>query len=489
MARLIIVSGPGAGTEHLLEGGRTSIGRDPANTIVIGDSLVSKRHAEIIRDEDGGLRIVDVGSSNGTLVNDRQVVEHRLSHNDEVQLGESLLRFESEAAPAVDDGAKTVFIDDAATRLSFPSDAVEAARSPRPPSGGAEPDSTIYISDDDGPAQAAPYPPAPVAEPVPRLRKKQTNLPVMPILLAFIAVMIIIGCLLTWKVVQRTRGEQAPTAAETETAAVPDGGGSAAEDGAGSVPPTLVEEENLIAEPLESTAPVRTAPAPVTGSRTGQAAAPPRTTAPQTVAPPPATSPPPSTRAPAPPPARTSTPPPTRTYTPPARPREVPPSTGSPAGTATTGTGGPATAATAPPATTAATPKEVVPDATHGVLHVITKPVGATIYINEELVGKSNTKKRMSAGKYIIRLEHQGQSVTDDVKVKVQQVSTFYHDFLPPPPDEDEDEDDKDDDDEDEDEDDEDEDEDDEDDEDEDDEDDEKKKKKGFKKRLKDIFG
>ena len=124
---------------------------------------------------------------------------------------------------------------------------------------------------------------------------------------------------------------------------------------------------------------------------------------------------------------------------------------------------------------------------------MITKPVGATIYINEEMVGTSNIKKRMSAGKYIIRIEHQGQSVTDDVKVKVQQVSTFFHDFTPPTVGEDDEDDDEDDDDDkddkdrkkkDKDEDDEDEDED-EDDEDEDDE----KKKKGFKERLKDIFG
>ncbi len=498
MARLIIVSGPGAGTEHRLEGGRISIGRDPANTIVIGDSLVSKRHAEIIRDEDGGHRIVDVGSSNGTLVNDRQAVDHRLSHNDRIELGECLLCFViEEEQPAGDEGAKTVLIDDASTRLSIPSDVVAAARSPEPPSAGAVPDSTIYISDDDGSAPAAMAPPPAAVDPGtgPVLRKKQSNLPVMPILISFIAVMIIIGCVLTWKVVQHSRGEAAATAPTAVPAAAPAAGGSAVEQGPASLTgqaveageeaaaadqPQVVEEENLIAEP-----PAVVPPATRTSS-------PPATRA--TTPPPPArTTTPPPTRTYTPPPARTTTPPPTRTTTPPpARPREVPPGTGSTAA-ATSGT---RTTAAPPPAATPARPREIVPDATHGVLHVISKPEGATIYINEELMGKSNIKKKMSAGKYIIRLELQGQTLTDDVKIKVQQVSTFFHDFTPPAGREDDEDDEDDDEDEDDKDrkkkdkdDDDDDDDDDEDDEDDDDDDDDKKKKKGFKKRLKDIFG
>jgi pSer/pThr/pTyr-binding forkhead associated (FHA) protein len=513
MARLIIVSGPGAGTEHRLEGGRISIGRDPANTIVIGDSLVSKRHAEIIRDEDGGHRIVDVGSSNGTLVNDRQAVDHRLSHNDRIELGECLLRFViEEEQPAGDEGAKTVLIDDASTRLSIPSDVVAAARSPEPPPRGAVAESTIYISDDDGAAPAAVPPPAAVDPGTgPVLRRKQTNLPVMPILISFIAVMIIIGCVLTWKVVQHSRGEAATAVVP---AATPVAGGSAVEPGPASLTgqavvaaeeaaaadqPQVVEEKNLIAEPPAEVPPAtRTSSPPATRATTPPPPA--RTTTPQptrttTPLPPARTTTPPATRTTTPPPTRTTTPPPTRTYTPPpARPREVPPSTGGQTTAGAAATSGTRTTAAPPPAATPARPREIVPDASHGVLHVLSKPVGATIYINEELVGKTNSKNLMSPGKYILRLEHQGQSTTDDVKVKELEVSTFYHDFTPPPPgrDDDDDDDDEDDDkdrkkrDKDDDEDDEDEDE---DDEDEDEEEDDKKKKKGFKKKLKDIFG
>ncbi len=513
MVRLYIVSGPGAGTEHRLEGGRVSIGRDPANTIVLEDSLVSKRHAEILREPDGSMRIVDVGSSNGTVVNDRQVVDHRLSHNDRIQLGESLFRFESEPEhEAVDEGAKTVLIDEAATCLAIPAEAVQAAllKKAAPPPPDASPMSTIYISDDDGSARAAAATPPAAETPGPGpAQMKKTTLPVMPILLVFIAVMIVLGCLLTWKVVQRS-SSAADGAPAMEPAAV--GGMSEGlelqavpvertelveADVLGAGASTPAEEENLIAEPLVSGTPVEQEPwVDNTAAQGGQAAAPPpvtRTTTPpatRTVTPPPATTTPPPARTYTPPPA-TTTPPPARTYTPPpTRPSEVPPAAVGQTG-AGSAAGGAATAArtAAPPPAVPAQPREVVPDAAHGVLHVITKPEGAAIYINEELVGQSNLKKRMSAGKYIIRIESQGQSVTDDVKVKVQEVSTFYHDFVPPPAtmkdeDEDEDKDDKDrkkkDKDKEDDE---------EDEEDEEDEDGEKKEKKGFKKRLKDIFG
>jgi len=486
MARLIIVSGPATGRDHRLEGGRISIGRDPANTIVINDTLISKRHAEVIRGEDGSLRIVDVGSSNGTLVNDRQVVEHLLVQDDRIQLGESVLRFEAEEADtAVDEGAKTVLIEDDATRLSLPAEAVSAARaSVPPPSGdGGVSEGTIYISDDEA---GAPATPTPDPDPGPATVRKQTRLPVMPILLGFIAVMIIIGCILTWMVVQRSRGPEsaAVTAAEPieQLAAepAPTIGHPAADE-----PVTVVAESDLIAEPLaESTVPAETGPAagtPPAGATVAPVTT--RTPEPVTVPPPIVTRPPPRTdsiRTTAPPPTRTVTPPPATTTAqpPPSRPVEV-----------------------TPPPARPARPAIVAPDATHGVLHVLTKPEGATIYINEERMGTTNTKKKMSAGKYIIRLEYQGQSVTDDVKVKVQQVSTFFHDFTPPPArssrkddddddDDDDDEDDEDDEDKDKDDDDDDDEDDDEDDDDDEDEDEEDgKKKKKLKDRLKDIFG
>ena len=60
--------------------------------IQVSDSEISRRHAEIRKDDEGYL-LVDLGSSNGTFVNAEQVTERRLVNGDRVQLGRTLLLF------------------------------------------------------------------------------------------------------------------------------------------------------------------------------------------------------------------------------------------------------------------------------------------------------------------------------------------------------------------------------------------------------------
>jgi putative peptide zinc metalloprotease protein len=43
-----------------------SIGRGPENDIVLADTSISRRHAELIDLGDGSFRLRDLGSSNGT---------------------------------------------------------------------------------------------------------------------------------------------------------------------------------------------------------------------------------------------------------------------------------------------------------------------------------------------------------------------------------------------------------------------------------------
>lgn len=56
-----------------LSGSRISIGRAGSNGIVIPDHGVSRIHAELVRNRDGGYLISDMGSLNGTFVNDNQI--------------------------------------------------------------------------------------------------------------------------------------------------------------------------------------------------------------------------------------------------------------------------------------------------------------------------------------------------------------------------------------------------------------------------------
>lgn len=65
-----------------------SIGRDLENDLVLDDTLVSRRHAIILRKSDG-FYIEDMQSSNGTYLNDRQLFEStKLENQDKIRLGD-----------------------------------------------------------------------------------------------------------------------------------------------------------------------------------------------------------------------------------------------------------------------------------------------------------------------------------------------------------------------------------------------------------------
>ena len=69
-----------------LVSGRLLLGRSSACQLVFTDDTVSRRHAEL-RLEDGSWMLRDLGSSNGTWVNGRRVVEAEVSAGDELCLG------------------------------------------------------------------------------------------------------------------------------------------------------------------------------------------------------------------------------------------------------------------------------------------------------------------------------------------------------------------------------------------------------------------
>lgn len=75
------------GERRNLKGDSVTIGRDPGNDVVLlGDPKVSRSHAEF--HQRGGQWILqDLGSSNGTKVNQRRIQEHPLRDGDRIQLG------------------------------------------------------------------------------------------------------------------------------------------------------------------------------------------------------------------------------------------------------------------------------------------------------------------------------------------------------------------------------------------------------------------
>ena len=92
MAKLIILSDTGVPREVVL-GAVTRIGRHPSQDAQILDRLVSKEHATIEERTDG-FWIVDLGSRNGTFVNNRLIDrESRLRNGDQVTLGSTKVLF------------------------------------------------------------------------------------------------------------------------------------------------------------------------------------------------------------------------------------------------------------------------------------------------------------------------------------------------------------------------------------------------------------
>jgi pSer/pThr/pTyr-binding forkhead associated (FHA) protein len=71
-----------------------SIGRLPECDVVLADKNVSRRHAEVRR-QDGNIIVVDLGSTNGTRVNGAGVKERALADGDVITVGASKLRFEA----------------------------------------------------------------------------------------------------------------------------------------------------------------------------------------------------------------------------------------------------------------------------------------------------------------------------------------------------------------------------------------------------------
>ena len=92
VALLVVRSGPTAGARYLLDTDVTTVGRHPEADIFFDDVTVSRRHAEF-RAEDGGHRLVDLNSLNGTFVNHDRVDEILLRSGMHVQIGKYRLTY------------------------------------------------------------------------------------------------------------------------------------------------------------------------------------------------------------------------------------------------------------------------------------------------------------------------------------------------------------------------------------------------------------
>ncbi|HEX2302539.1 MAG TPA: FHA domain-containing protein [Gaiella sp.] len=90
---LVVRAGGGrAGETFGTAGLRTLIGRSPDCHVFLDDVTVSRKHAEIVRENDTYV-IRDLGSLNGTFVNRHRIESSVLSADDEVQIGKYRMTF------------------------------------------------------------------------------------------------------------------------------------------------------------------------------------------------------------------------------------------------------------------------------------------------------------------------------------------------------------------------------------------------------------
>jgi len=89
---LIYPPGPSLGMRFALAGKEVVIGRGGDCDILLDRDAVSRRHARIER-SDGGWRVVDLGSTNGSYVNDVPIQERVLRDGDRLKIGNTIFKF------------------------------------------------------------------------------------------------------------------------------------------------------------------------------------------------------------------------------------------------------------------------------------------------------------------------------------------------------------------------------------------------------------
>jgi pSer/pThr/pTyr-binding forkhead associated (FHA) protein len=97
-AIVVVLSGETAGTEFELSQPNVSIGRGVEAHWTFADDAMSKAHAAL-EFANGGIRLRDLGSMNGTRLNEGEVKAADLKNGDRFQLGQHVFQFVLEERP------------------------------------------------------------------------------------------------------------------------------------------------------------------------------------------------------------------------------------------------------------------------------------------------------------------------------------------------------------------------------------------------------
>jgi pSer/pThr/pTyr-binding forkhead associated (FHA) protein len=91
-AMVVVHRGANKGSRYLIAQERVSVGRSPESEIFLDDVTVSRSHALIER-TGAGFSLTDLGSLNGTYINNQSLKSTPLKCGDEIQIGKFHLIF------------------------------------------------------------------------------------------------------------------------------------------------------------------------------------------------------------------------------------------------------------------------------------------------------------------------------------------------------------------------------------------------------------
>ncbi len=91
MPKLVIIKGPAQGREYDISDSAI-LGRSPSCEVYINELTASRQHARL-KKTDQGWSIEDMGSGNGTFINEELITSRQLKNNDEIRISKCVLRF------------------------------------------------------------------------------------------------------------------------------------------------------------------------------------------------------------------------------------------------------------------------------------------------------------------------------------------------------------------------------------------------------------
>lgn len=101
----------GKSEDYPLDNDEITIGRHENNKIILPDPIASRNHAKITKNKKG-YTIADLGSHNGTKVNDKLIHEALLKHKDRIQIGKSKIIFLMKEEPSIEKSDNFVLVSE-----------------------------------------------------------------------------------------------------------------------------------------------------------------------------------------------------------------------------------------------------------------------------------------------------------------------------------------------------------------------------------------